>query len=134
MIKDIWQEEVYNTASGCNNPMNTTLSQHGNNLTHPTTSAFNNIGNHGSTAAATGRGATVRLQPIADTISDINQTLLSTNNANGNINNGTRTEVPMPISWLSDISEHIKTLKEMNDFQTDEVFQIVNMLHNGESD
>ena len=36
----------------------------------------------------------------------------------------------MPISWLSDISEHIKTLKEMNDFQTDEVFQIVNMLHN----
>ena len=39
----------------------------------------------------------------------------------------------MPISWLSDISEHIKTLKEMNDFQTDEVFQIVNMLHNCES-
>jgi len=37
-------------------------------------------------------------------------------------------EVPMPISWLSDISDHIKTLKEMNDFQTDEVFQIVNML------
>jgi len=35
----------------------------------------------------------------------------------------------MPISWLSDISEHIKTLKEMNDFQTDEVFQIFNMLH-----
>ena len=35
----------------------------------------------------------------------------------------------MPISWLSDISEHIKTLKEMNDFQMDEVLQIVNMLH-----
>ena len=38
-------------------------------------------------------------------------------------------DVPMPISWLSEISDHIKQLKEMNDFQMDEVFRIVNMLH-----
>ena len=44
---------------------------------------------------------------------------MSANNAN---TNAAKTDVPMPISWLSDISEHIKTLKEMNDFQTDEVF------------
>ena len=43
-------------------------------------------------------------------------------------------EVPMPISWLADIAEHIKQLKEMNDFQTDEVFQIVNSLHTGKTD
>ena len=36
----------------------------------------------------------------------------------------------MPISWLSDISDHIKQLKEMNDQQTEDVFQIVGMLHN----
>ena len=38
-------------------------------------------------------------------------------------------EIPMPVNWLADIADHIKQLKEMNDFQTDEVFQIVNMLH-----
>ena len=31
----------------------------------------------------------------------------------------------MPISWLSDIADHLKTLKKMNDIQTEEVFQIV---------
>ena len=43
---------------------------------------------------------------------DLGQTINSTNNAVIKAN----TDVPMPISWLSDISEHIKTLKEMNDF------------------
>ena len=41
--------------------------------------------------------------------------------------------IPMPVSWLGEISTHIKQLKEMNDFQTDEVFQIVNMLHAGKA-
>jgi len=30
----------------------------------------------------------------------------------------------MPISWLSDIADHIKQLKEMNDVQRDEVYQL----------
>ena len=56
----------------------------------------------------------------AGTPSDFSQTIHSAaNNVAAAVNNA---EVPMPISWLSDISEHIKTLKEMNDFQTDEVF------------
>ena len=42
--------------------------------------------------------------------------------------------VPMPISWIADIADHIKQLKEMNDFQMDEVFQVVNTLHNGKPD
>ena len=94
------------------------------------TTPFNigGYGNHGSTTA-TGHGATVRLQLIIDTVSDMNQTIFSTQtNAIGNNQINTTTDVPMPTSWLSDISEHIKTLKEMNDFQTDEVFYIVNML------
>ena len=37
-------------------------------------------------------------------------------------NNSLIPEIPMPINWLADIAEHIKQLKEMNDFQTDEVF------------
>ena len=53
-----------------------------------------------------------------ETASDLTQTLRSGTTATAN----RAVEVPMPISWLSDISEHIKTLKEMNDFQTDEVF------------
>ena len=57
------------------------------------------------------------LQPN-DMQSDLGQTINSTNN----VVIKTTTDVPMPISWLSDISEDIKTLKEMNDFQTDEVF------------
>ena len=40
----------------------------------------------------------------------------------------------MPISWIADIADHIKQLKEMNDFQMDEVFQVVNTLHNGKPD
>ena len=47
----------------------------------------------------------------------MNQTIFSTQtNAIGNNQINTTTDVPMPTSWLSDISEHIKTLKEMNDF------------------
>ena len=37
------------------------------------------------------------------------------------------------VAWVdltsADVSDHIKQLKDMNDFQMDEVFQIVNMLH-----
>jgi hypothetical protein len=33
-------------------------------------------------------------------------------------------EVPMPISWLSDIADHIKQLKEMNDSQRDDIYQL----------
>ena len=75
-------------------------------------------GNNQGSTAATGRGATVRLQPIIDTVSDMNQTIFSTQtNVIGSTNPiNTTLDVPMPISWLSDISEHIKTLKEMNDF------------------
>ena len=49
-------------------------------------------------------------------------------------NNSLIPEIPMPINWLADIAEHIKQLKEMNDFQTDEVFQIVNILHTRKTD
>lgn len=38
----------------------------------------------------------------------------------------------MPISWLSDIAEHIKQLKEMNDFQRDEVYQLLQLLSKNE--
>lgn len=38
----------------------------------------------------------------------------------------------MPISWLSDIADHIKQLKEMNDFQRDEVYQLLNILSKNE--
>ena len=101
--------------------MNTTISHHGNNtITQPYTNVFNtNSGNHGSTNAVTGRGCpnTIGLKPVIDTLSDMNQTLLSGKNGGNNANTATsRADVPMPISWLSDISEHIKTLKEMNDF------------------
>jgi hypothetical protein len=41
-------------------------------------------------------------------------------------------QVPMPISWLSDIAEHIKQLKEMNDFQRDEVYQLLQLLSKNE--
>ena len=49
-------------------------------------------------------------------------------------NNSLIPEIPMPINWLADIAEHIKQLKEMNDFQTVEVFQIVNILHTRKTD
>jgi len=42
--------------------------------------------------------------------------------------NSTSNEVAMPISWLSDLQEHIKQLKEMNDYQRDEVYKSLNML------
>lgn len=38
----------------------------------------------------------------------------------------------MPISWLSEIAEHIKQLKEMNDFQRDEVYQLLQILSKNE--
>jgi hypothetical protein len=34
----------------------------------------------------------------------------------------------MPVSWLSDIADHIRQLKEMNDFQRDEVYQLLNIV------
>ena len=37
-------------------------------------------------------------------------------------------DVPMPISWLSDIADHIKQLKEMNDVQRDDVYQLYLLL------
>ena len=123
LIKDIWQEEVQNTSNN-NGPLSTTLSQHG--------IQDNFRGNDGSkTATTVHNGPTARLKAVVDTVSDLNQTLMSGNNGNATATRAAA-DVPMPISWLSDISEHIKTLKEMNDFQTDEVFQIVNMLHNSE--
>ena len=35
----------------------------------------------------------------------------------------------MPMSWLSDISGHIKALREVSDYQAEEVFECVNILH-----
>ena len=32
--------------------------------------------------------------------------------------------VPTPVSWLSDIADHIKQLKQMNDLQRDQVYQL----------
>ena len=34
----------------------------------------------------------------------------------------------MPVSWHSDIADHIIQLKEMNDFQRDEVYQLLNIV------
>ena len=37
-------------------------------------------------------------------------------------------DVPMPVSWLSDISVHIKALREVSDYQAEEVYQCVQLL------
>lgn len=37
--------------------------------------------------------------------------------------------VPMPINWLSDIRDTLRHLKETNNFQKDECFQMLNLLN-----
>jgi hypothetical protein len=41
-------------------------------------------------------------------------------------------DVAMPISWLAEISDHIRQLKEMNDTQRDEVYQLYLVLTQNE--
>lgn len=37
--------------------------------------------------------------------------------------------IPMPINWLSEIRDKLKSLREMNDCQKDECYKMLNLLN-----